>query len=82
MRTIVNTLLPSPLYIAQSKMKKPNNTISKLSRQFQVGDACYALYFGPRENQDPRWVPAIIVKHQGTRMFDVRVVLRGLGGVS
>ena len=59
-------------------MKKSNNTISKLSRQFQVGDACYVLYFGPRENQDPRWVPAIIVKHQGTRMFNVRVVLPGL----
>ena len=54
MRTIVDTLLPSPFHMAQSKMKKPNKTISKLSHQFQVGDACYALYFGPRRNQDPR----------------------------
>ena len=74
MPTIVDTLLPSPFRMAQSKMKKPNKTISKLSHQFQVGDACYASYFGPRRNQDPRWVPAIIVKRQGTRMFNARVV--------
>ena len=77
MRTIVDTLLPSPLHMAQSKVKKPNKTISKLSHQFQVGDAFYALYFGSRRDQDPRWVLAIIVKRQGTRMFNVRVVPRG-----
>ena len=29
------------------------------------------------DNQDPRWVPALIVKRQGSHMFHVRVVPKG-----
>ena len=35
------------------------------------------LYFGPRLNKDPRWVPAIVVKKHGTRSVHARVIPKG-----
>ena len=74
LRVVIDTLLPSPPHIAQSKLNSSNDKVNKTCHHFKIGDPCYALYFGPRRNQDPLWVPAVIVKRQGSRMFHVRVV--------
>ena len=44
---------------------------------YTVGAPCYALYYGPRRNKQPRWVPAVVTKVFGTRTVNVRVVPRG-----
>ena len=77
LRSVIDTLFPSAPHIAQSKLKSSDNKVSKTGHQFKIGDPCYALYFGPRRNQDPRWVPALIIKKQGSRMFHVRVIPKG-----
>ena len=74
LRAVIDTLLPSPPYIAQSKLKSSNDKVNKTFHHFKIGYPCYALYFGPRRNQDPRWAPAVIVKRQGSRIFHERVV--------
>ena len=51
--------------------------VSKVTRQFKAGDTVYALYYGPRRDKDPRWVPAVIKKALGTRSFNVKVIPRG-----
>ncbi|MPC56432.1 hypothetical protein E2C01_050393 [Portunus trituberculatus] len=38
-----------------------------------VGDPCYVLYYGPRRDNDPRWVPATVIKRFGSRTVSVRV---------
>ena len=77
LRSVIDTLLPSAPRIAQSKLKDSDNKVNKTFRHFKIGDPCYALYFGSPHNQDPRWVPAVIIKKQGSRMFHVRVVPKG-----
>ena len=86
MRTKIDILLPSPPHIAQGKQSKLANksngatetvTVAKVDNTFNVGDAVYALYFGPRRDKDARWVPAIITKRKGTRTFNVRVLPKG-----
>ena len=37
----------------------------------------YALYYGPRRDKHPRWVPAIVRKAMGTRCFNVQVTPHG-----
>ena len=71
LRAVIDTLLPLP---PQSKLKSSNDKVNKTSHYFKIGDPCYALHFGPRRNQDRRWVPAVIAKIQGSRMFYERVV--------
>ena len=44
---------------------------------FKEGDLCCALYFGPKQTNDPRWVPAVVVKRSGTRSIQVRIVHQG-----
>ena len=51
--------------------------VSKVEHHYSLGDSCYALYFGPRRDRDPRWVPAIVTKVHGTRSVNVRVIPRG-----
>ena len=75
LRAVIDTLLPSPPHIAQSKLNSSNDKVNKTSYHFKIGDPCYTLHFGPRRNQDPRWVPAVIVIRQSSRTFHVRVVL-------
>ena len=73
--------MPSPAHVAQSKQSK----VSKLqarsrkckSPNFEVGDPCYALYYGPRRNKDARWVPAVVTKVFGTRSVQVKVYPQG-----
>ena len=82
-RTRVDTLLPSPAHVAQGKQAREasrvsqNETVAKVSRLFKVGDACYALYCGPRKDKEPRWVPAVVVKRFGSRSFNVKVLPKG-----
>jgi len=85
-RIKIDTLLPSPAHTAQGKQAKEATMSQQSERQlpvtqvavtYKVSDPCYALYFGPRRDRDPRWVPAIVVKRFGTRSVNVCVVLRG-----
>jgi len=79
-------LLPSPAHTAQGKQAKEATKSQQSERQlpvtqvavtYKVSDPCYALYFGPRCDRDPRWVPAIVVKRFGNHSVNVRVVPRG-----
>ena len=54
-----------------------SEVVSKVEHHYSLGDPCYALYFGPRRDRDPRWVPAIVTKVHGTRSVHVRVIPRG-----
>jgi len=85
-RTRIDTLLPSPAHVAQgqqareatkSQTKELQSTVNSVSQLYKVGTPCYALYCGPRRTNDPRWVPATIVKIHGTRSVNVRVHPRG-----
>ena len=82
-RTKIDVLLPSPAHSAQGKQAKEatksqeKETISKVVRTFQCGDPVYALYFGPKRDKGPRWVPAIVTHRKGTRTFNVRVYPKG-----
>ena len=82
-RTQIDTLLPSPAHIAQEKQGKQaakeqaKERVAALVRTYRIGDPVYALYFGPRRDKDPRWVPAIVTKRKGTRTFNVKVLPRG-----
>ena len=86
-RTKIDTLLPSPAHIAQGQQAKEaskdqqrksgNNLVDKVCSIYRKGQLCYALYCGPKRDKDPRWVPAIVTKVQGSRSCTVRVVPRG-----
>ena len=85
-RTKIDTLVPSIPHLLQGRQSrqasKHSNTehsevVSKVEHHYSLGDPCYALYFGPRRDRDPRWVPAIVTKVHGTRSVNVRVIPRG-----
>ena len=82
-RTKIDTLLPSPAHAAQGKQAKEatksqqQEMVARLAHGYNIGDSVYALYFGPRRDKEPRWVPAIVTKRRGTRTFNVRVYPRG-----
>ena len=79
LRTKIDTLLPSPAHILRAKQNQissrsePPTRVAKMDNVFNVGDAVYALYFGPRQDKNARWVPAVVTKRKGTRSFNVRV---------
>ena len=89
-RTKIDTLLSSPAHIAQGKQAKgaaksqSRETVSRLTTTYDVGDPCYgsppppsrALYYGPRRDNEPRWVDAMVTKHFGSRTVNVRVYPR------
>ena len=89
-RAKIDVLLPSPAHIAQGKqakeatksqMIKDGDQVEKVAAIVKVGTPCYALYFGPRRDKDPRWVPTIVTKVFGSRSVKVRVFPKGvLGG--
>ncbi|ELU11373.1 hypothetical protein CAPTEDRAFT_211866 [Capitella teleta] len=71
-RTKIDILLPIPAYIAQDKQAKEatrsqTQEVAYIVTNYKVGDTVYALYFGPRRDKDPRWVPAVVTKRKGTR---------------
>ena len=65
-RTKIDTLLPSPAQTAQGKQVKEATKsqqsecqlpVTQVAVTYKVSDPCCALYFGPRRDRDPRWVP-------------------------
>ena len=85
-RTKIDTLVPSIPHLLQGRQSRQaskhsnaedSEVVSKVEHHFSLGDPCYALYFGPRRDRDPRWVPAIVTKVHGTRSVNVRVIPRG-----
>ena len=85
-RTKIDTLVPSIPHLLQGRQPKQaskhsnaedSEVVSKVEHHYSLGDPCYALYFGPRRDRDPRWVPAIVTKVHGTRSVNVRVIPRG-----
>ena len=60
-------------------MSKDGDQGEKVAAIFKVGTPCYALYFSPRCNRNPRWVPrAIVTKVFGSRSVKVRVFPKGV----
>ena len=51
--------------------------VSKVTKKYKVGDHVCALYYGPRRDKHPRWVPAVVRKAMGTRCFNVQVTPHG-----
>ena len=85
-RTKIDTLVPSIPHLLQGRQSRQaskhsnaedSEVVSKVEHNYSLGDPCYALYFGPRRDRDPRWVPAIVTKVHGTRSVNVRVIPRG-----
>ena len=78
-RTTIDTLLPSPAHILLGQQTKlvaasmPHPSI----HNNKVDDPCYTLYFGPNHTQDPRWIPAVVVKRIGTPTVQVQPIPRG-----
>ena len=84
--TKIDTLVPSIPHLLQGRQSRQaskhsnaedSEVVSKVEHHYSLGDPCYALYFGPRRDRDPRWVPAIVTKVHGTRSVNVRVIPRG-----
>ena len=85
-RTKIDTLVPSIPHLLQGRQSRQaskhsnaedSEVVLKVEHHYTLGDPCYALYFGPRRDRDPRWVPAIVTKVHGTRSVNVRVIPRG-----
>ena len=85
-RTKIDTSVPSIPHLLQGRQSRQaskhsnaedSEVVSKVEHYYTLGDPCYALYFGPRRDRDPRWVPAIVTKVHGTRSVNVRVIPRG-----
>ena len=69
-----DTLVPSIPHLLQGRQSRQRQEVE---HHYTLGDPCYALYFGPRRDRDPRWVPAIVTKVHGTRSVNVQVIPRG-----
>ena len=81
-RTKIDALWPEPAHRAQGKQateaaKSQRERTSHPVQAYKVGTPCYARYFGPRHNKQPRWIPAVVTKVYGTRSVNVRVVPHG-----
>ena len=81
-RTKLDALWPEPAHMAQGKQaaqvaKSQQREVTHPIQRYKVGVPCYAQYFGPRRNRQPRWVPAVVTKVCGTRNINVRVVPHG-----
>ena len=88
-RAKINALIPSPAHTAQARQANeanksqstavpvPTMATLKPTNRYERGQPCYALYFGPRRNKNPRWVPAVVTKVCGSRSVKVRVYPTG-----
>ena len=54
-----------------------DNQSTKTVHHYSIGTPCYALYYGPKRDQQPKWVEAVDVKVFGSRTVNVRVYPRG-----
>ena len=82
-RAKIDTLLPSPAHMAQGRQameatkSQAQEKPERVTPIYCIGTPCYALYCGPRQEKDPRWVPAVVTKVCGSRSVNVRVIPRG-----
>ena len=82
-RTKIDVLLPSPAHAAQGKQAREATKSqaqvapNRVAPIYSVGTPCYALYCSPRQEKDPRWVPAVVTKVFGSCSVSVRVFPRG-----
>ena len=62
-RTKIDTLVPSIPHLLQGRQSRQaskhsnaedSEVVSKVEHHYSLGDPCYALYFGPRRDRDPR----------------------------
>eukprot|EP00731_Ephydatia_muelleri_P004987 Em0002g1163a len=51
-----NQLMASRQRKPPSQMIKDGDQVVKVAAMIKVGTPCYALYFGPRRDKDPRWI--------------------------
>ena len=77
-RTAIDVLIPSPAHQAQEYQSKQaakaaQTLAGRLDPQYPIWTSCYALYCGPRQEKDPRWVPAVVTKVGGAHSVCVRV---------
>ena len=80
LRAAIDTLMTLPAHQAQQKQNEESLKMLRKSprdHQFTVGMSCYALYFGPKRDKEPRWVPAVVTKVYGSRSVNVKVYPRG-----
>ena len=59
-----------------SKSQAQDDT-ERVTPIYSIGTPCYALYCGPRQEKDPRLVPAVVTKVFGSCSVNVRVISRG-----
>ena len=85
-RSKLDALIPSPSHVAQGKQAKAAaksqsleriKSVTPITYRYKVGAPCYALVCGPRQDKEPRWIPAIILKMLGTRSAKVRILPNG-----
>ena len=81
-RTAIDVFIPSPAHLAQERQSKQaakaaQTLEGRLDPQYPIWTSCYALYCGPRQDKDPRWVPAVVTKVRGARPVCVRVYPMG-----
>ena len=81
-RAKIDTLLPSPAHMAQARQAREatkaqaQENPERVTPIYNIGTPCYALYCGPRQEKDPKWVPAVVTKVFGSRSVNVRVIPR------
>ena len=82
-RAKIDTLLASPAHMAQARQAREatkaqaQENPERVTPIYNIGTPCYALYCGPRQEKDPKWVPAVVTKVFGSRSVNVRVIPRG-----
>jgi hypothetical protein len=77
-RAMIDTIIPSPTQQVQAlQQKQANRSQMQRPHKYVVGTPCYALYFGPKRDRDPKWIPAIVTKVYGARSVNVKVLPRG-----
>ena len=72
------------LHIAQGRQSQitraettSSSSVAKVLHSYKAGTPVYAAYYGPRNDKDPRWVPAIVKKPLGARTILVHICPRG-----
>ena len=82
-RSLIDILKPSPVHIAQGRQSQTtraettsSSSVAKVLHSYKAGTPVYAAYYGPRNDKDPRWVPAIVKKPLGARTILVHVCPR------
>ncbi|KAK3785995.1 hypothetical protein RRG08_040278 [Elysia crispata] len=83
-RSLIDILKPSPVHIAQGRISQTtraettsSSSVAKVLHSYKASTPVYVAYYGPRNDKDPRWVPAIVKKPSGARTILVHVCPRG-----